>query len=40
MVRRSVLVYQHYVRRNRLLFLFISSERAGGSRILRLAIRN
>ena len=25
---------------NRLLFLFISSERGGGSRILRLAIRN
>ena len=40
MVRRSVLVYQHYVKQNRLLFLFISSERAGGSRILRLAIRN
>ena len=40
MVRRSVLVYQDYVKQNRLLFLFISSERAGGSRILRLAIRN
>ena len=34
MVRRSVLVYQQYVKQNRLLFLFISSERAGGSRIL------
>jgi AcrR family transcriptional regulator len=39
-VRRSVLVYQQYVKHNRLLFLFISSERAGGSRILRMAIRN
>lgn len=40
MVRRSVQVYHQYVLQNRLLFLFISSERAGGSRILRLAIRN
>ena len=40
MVRRSVEVYEQYVKQNRLLFLFISSERAGGSRILRLAIRN
>jgi AcrR family transcriptional regulator len=40
MVRRSVLVYHQYVVQNRLLFLFISSERAGGSRILRMAIRN
>ncbi|MBK7081643.1 MAG: HTH-type transcriptional repressor FabR [Betaproteobacteria bacterium] len=40
MVRRSVEVYLQYVKQNRLLFLFISSERAGGSRILRLAIRN
>ena len=39
-VRASVDVYCEYVKRNRLLFLFISSERAGGSRILRLAIRN
>ena len=39
MVRRSVQVYEDYVRQNRLLFLFIASERAGGSRILRLAIR-
>ena len=38
-VRESVRVYHGYVRQNRLLFLFISSERAGGSRILRLAIR-
>ncbi len=39
-VRRSVQTYQNYVKQNRLLFLFISSERSGGSRILRLAIRN
>jgi TetR/AcrR family transcriptional regulator, fatty acid biosynthesis regulator len=39
-VRRSVQVYHQYVLHNRLLFLFISSERSGGSRILRLAIRN
>lgn len=40
MVRRSVGVYCQYVKQNRLQFLFISSERSGGSRILRLAIRN
>ena len=40
MVRRSVQVYHQYVKQNRLLFLFISSERSGGSRILRMAIRN
>ena len=40
MVRRSVNVYHRYVLQNRLLFLFISSERSGGSRILRMAIRN
>lgn len=39
MVRRSVLVYQAYVKQNRLQFLFISGERSGGSRLLRLAIR-
>ena len=39
-LRRSVQVYQNYVKANRLLFQFISSERSGGSRILRLAIRN
>jgi len=38
-VRESVRVYHQYVRENRLLFLFIASERAGGSRILRMAIR-
>jgi AcrR family transcriptional regulator len=39
-LRRSVQVYQNYVKANRLQFLFISSERSGGSHILRLAIRN
>ena len=39
MVRRSVLVYQAYVRQNRQQFMFISSERSGGSRLLRMAIR-
>jgi TetR/AcrR family transcriptional regulator, fatty acid biosynthesis regulator len=38
-VRESVRVYHRYVRENRLQFLFIASERAGGSRILRMAIR-
>ncbi|MFM8864459.1 MAG: HTH-type transcriptional repressor FabR [Limnohabitans sp.] len=38
-VRGSLRVYHQYVRDNRLLFLFIASERAGGSRILRMAIR-
>ena len=40
MLRRSVAVYQEHVKRNRLQFVFISSERSGGSRILRMAIRN
>ena len=40
MLRRSVGAYQDYVKLNRLQFVFISSERSGGSRILRLAIRN
>jgi TetR/AcrR family transcriptional regulator, fatty acid biosynthesis regulator len=40
MLRRSVQVYNQYVRQNRLEFLFVCSERAGGSRVLRLAIRN
>jgi AcrR family transcriptional regulator len=39
-LRRSVHVYQHYVKANRLLFLFVSSERSGGSSVLRVAIRN
>ncbi len=39
-LRRSVAVYQDYVRTHRLLFMFISSEQSGGSRILRMAIRN
>lgn len=40
MLQRSVSVYLDYVKLNRLQFLFISSERSGGSRILRLAIRH
>jgi AcrR family transcriptional regulator len=40
MVRRSLLVYHRYVQDNRVLFLFIAGERAGGSRALRTAIRN
>ena len=40
MLRRSVLAYHQYVKHNRLQFLFISSERSGGSRILRMAIRS
>lgn len=39
-VRHSVKVYHDYLKQNRLPFLFISSERAGGSRVLRQAIRN
>lgn len=39
-VRQSVKVYHQYVIENRLLFLFVSSERSGGSRILRMAIHN
>jgi AcrR family transcriptional regulator len=39
-VRHSVKVYHEYLKQNRLQFLFISSERAGGSRVLRQAIRN
>ena len=40
MLQRSVQVYHQYVKHNRLQFLFISSERSGGNRILRLAIRS
>lgn len=39
-LRRSVKVYVDYVKANRLQFLFVASERSGGSRVLRLAIRN
>ncbi len=39
-VRQSVQVYHQYVRRHRSHFLFICCEQAGGSRTLRLAIRN
>lgn len=40
MLRRSVSIYLDYITRNRLQFVFICSERSGGSRLLRLAIRN
>jgi TetR/AcrR family transcriptional regulator, fatty acid biosynthesis regulator len=40
MLPRSIMVYLEYVKLNRLQLMFISSERSGGSRILRLAIRN
>lgn len=40
MLRRSVEVYLDYVKKNRLQYRFIASERCGGSRPLRLAIRN
>ena len=40
LLRRSVRVYQDYVKANHLQFMFIASERSGGSRVLRLAIRN
>ncbi len=40
MVAQSVHVYYRYVLQNRLMFLFISSERGGGSAVLRAAIRN
>jgi AcrR family transcriptional regulator len=40
LLRRSVKVYQDYVKANRLQFMFIASHRSGGSRVLRLAIRN
>lgn len=39
-LRRSVRVYLDYVKANRLSFQFIATERTGGSRLLRLAIRN
>ena len=40
MLRRSVQVYFEYVKQHRLQFLFISSERSGGSKTLRQAVRN
>jgi TetR/AcrR family transcriptional regulator, fatty acid biosynthesis regulator len=39
MIRGSVLVYKRYVEDNRLQFLFIAGERAGGSPLIREAIR-
>lgn len=39
-VRLSVSTYVAYLRQNQLSFRFITTERSGGSRILRMAIRN
>lgn len=39
-IRLSISTYVSYLRQNQLVFRFITTERAGGSRILRLAIRN
>jgi AcrR family transcriptional regulator len=39
MIRGSVQVYKRYVEDNRLQFLFIAGERAGGSPLIREAIR-
>ena len=39
MIRGSVLVYKRYVEDNRLQFLFVAGERAGGSPLIREAIR-
>jgi AcrR family transcriptional regulator len=39
MIRSSVLVYKRYVEDNRLQFLFVAGERAGGSPLIREAIR-
>ena len=40
MIRLSVRVYVEYLRQNHLQFRFVASERMGGSRVLRMAIRN
>src|SRR6201993_1404261 len=39
MIRGSVLAYKRYVEDNRLQFLFVAGERAGGSAVIREAIR-
>lgn len=39
LIRRSVKTYMHYVEDNRAYFYFLAKERFGGSRSLRLAIR-
>jgi AcrR family transcriptional regulator len=39
MIRGSVLAYKRYVEDNRLQFLFVAGERAGGSPVIREAIR-
>lgn len=40
MIRRSVEIYRNYVDQHRLQFLFITSERSGGSLAIRAAIRS
>lgn len=39
MLRRSVEIYRDYLAQNRLQFLFVASERTGGSPVIRSAIR-
>ena len=39
MLRRSVMIYRDYLAANRLQFLFVASERTGGSPVIRSAIR-
>ncbi|HEX4871934.1 MAG TPA: HTH-type transcriptional repressor FabR [Nevskiaceae bacterium] len=39
LLRRSVAIYRDYVREHRLAFLFVASERSGGSPLIRAAIR-
>lgn len=39
MLRRSVMIYRDYLAENRLNFLFVASERTGGSPVIRSAIR-
>ena len=39
MLRRSVLVYKRFVEQRSLVFRFLASERGGGSRVIRQAIR-
>jgi AcrR family transcriptional regulator len=39
MLRRSVMIYRDYLAANRLSFLFVASERTGGSPVIRSAIR-
>lgn len=39
MLHRSVMIYRDYLAQNRLSFLFVASERTGGSPVIRSAIR-